>query len=65
VHEPGRVRRVERRRYLRYQRGGPAGLQPPAGPPDQRRQVTARHEPRRDVQQALGLAGRVNRDDVQ
>ncbi len=64
VHEPGRMRGVQRGRHLRGERGGLVARQPPTAAPQQPLQVPARYEPRRDVQQPLIVARRVHRDDV-
>jgi hypothetical protein len=62
VHEPATVRGVERGGDLTGDLDRTRRLEPLAR--DQRAEVGPRHEAHRDVQQAVGLAGLVDRDDV-
>ena len=63
VHQPGLMRGVERGRDRGDERHRPPGGLA-ALTADQRVQVLADHEAHRDVLVAVGLAGRVDRDDV-
>jgi hypothetical protein len=63
VHEPGRVRRVKRRRDRGQQERGPLGRKRPL-PVHHRAQVATGHIPHREIQDPVGLAGPVDGDDV-
>ncbi len=63
VYQPRAVRGIQRRSHRRDELRGPARRQH-ALPGQHPSQVTARHEPHRDVQHPARLAGVVHRDDV-
>ena len=63
VHQPGRVRGIQRRGHRRDDRGRPPRRQR-ALTPEQRAHVAAGHVPHRDEQHATRLAGLEHRDDV-